>query len=211
MKKSMCCLVAIVFIALFFSGCASMQGFLDKILVCEETEAPVDSDGDGVVDCKDKCPDTPKGVAVDPNGCPLDTDGDGVYDYLDKCPGTLKGVPVNVDGCFTLKGLHFDTDKAELKTGLGYFKELDLVADVLIKNPDVKGEVQGHTDNVGNAEYNQNLSERRAASVKEYLVSKGIAAERLVVKGYGLTLPIASNDTKEGRAKNRRVQLKEIK
>jgi len=149
-----------------------------------------------------------KGVAVDSKGCPLDTDGDGVYDYLDKCPGTLRGVPVNVDGCFTLKGLHFDTDKAELKTGLGYFKELDLVADVLIKNPDVKGEVQGHTDNVGNAEHNQNLSERRAASVKEYLVSKGIAAERLVVKGYGLTLPIASNDTKEGRAKNRRVQLK---
>jgi OOP family OmpA-OmpF porin len=237
MKKTMC-LVAIVFIAVFFSGCAS---FLDKVLVCEEPAVPVDSDGDGVPDCKDKCPDTPKGVAVDSKGCPLDSDGDGVPDYLDKCPktpkgvavdskgcpldsdgdgvpdyldkcpGTLKGVPVNVDGCFTLKGLHFDTDKAELKTGLGYFKELDLVADVLIKNPDVKGEVQGHTDNVGSAEYNQNLSERRAASVKEYLVSKGIAAERLEVKGYGLTMPIASNDTKEGRAKNRRVQLREIK
>ena len=210
MKKIMC-LVAVVFVAVFFSGCASMQGFLDKILVCEEAEAPVDSDGDGVVDCKDKCPDTPKGVAVCEMGCPLDTDGDGVYNYLDKCPGTLKGVPVNADGCYFLKGLHFDTDKAELKTGLGYFKELNLVADILSKNPDVKGEVQGHTDNVGNAEYNQNLSEHRAASVKEYLVSKGIAAERLVVKGYGLTLPIASNDTEEGRAKNRRVRLKEIK
>jgi OOP family OmpA-OmpF porin len=237
MKKTMC-LVAIVFIAVFFSGCA---GFLDKVLVCEEPAVPVDSDGDGVPDCKDKCPDTPKGVAVDSkgcpldsdgdgvpdnldkcpdtpkgvavdsNGCPLDTDGDGVYDYLDKCPGTLKGVPVDADGCYFLKGLHFDTDKAELKPGLGYFKELDLVADILIKNPDVKGEVHGHTDNVGSAEYNQNLSERRAESVKKYLVSKGIVAERLVVKGYGLTMPVASNDTKEGRAKNRRVQLKEIK
>jgi OOP family OmpA-OmpF porin len=177
MKKTMC-LLTIVFVAFFFSGCAS---FLDKILVCEEAAVPVDTDGDGVPDCSDKC------------------------------PGTLKGVPVNADGCYFLKGLHFDTDKAELKAGLGYFKELDLVADVLIKNPDVKGEVQGHTDNVGNAEYNQNLSERRAASVKEYLVSKGVAAERLTVKGYGLTMPIASNDTKEGRAKNRRVQLKEIK
>jgi OOP family OmpA-OmpF porin len=210
MKKVMC-LVAVVFVAVFLSGCASMQGLLDKILVCEEAEAPVDADGDGVVDCKDKCPDTPKGVAVDPKGCPLDTDGDGVYDYLDKCPGTLKGAPVNVDGCVVLKGLHFDTDKAELKTGLGYFKELDMVADVLIKNPAVRGEVQGHTDNVGSAEYNQQLSERRAESVKKYLVGKGIAAERIVAKGYGLSMPIASNDTKEGRAKNRRVQLKEIK
>jgi OOP family OmpA-OmpF porin len=206
MKKIMC-LVAIVFIAFFFSGCASMKGFL----VCEEAPVPVDSDGDGVPDCKDKCPDTPKGVAVNSKGCPLDTDGDGVVDGKDKCPGTLKGVPVDADGCYFLKGLHFDTDKAELKPGLGYFKELDLVADILIKNPNVKGEVHGHTDNVGSAEYNQNLSERRAESVKKYLVNKGIAAERMVVKGYGLTQPVASNDTKEGRAKNRRVQLKEIK
>jgi OOP family OmpA-OmpF porin len=237
MKKTIC-LVAIVFIAFFFSGCTS---FLDKVLVCEEAPAPVDSDGDGVPDCKDKCPDTPKGVAVDSkgcpldsdgdgvvdgkdkcpdtpkgvavdsNGCPLDSDGDGVVDGKDKCPGTLKGAPVNADGCFFLKGVYFDTDKAELKSGLGYFKELDIAVDILSKNPDIKGEVQGHTDNVGSAEYNQKLSERRAATVKEYLVSKGIAAERMVVKGYGLTQPVASNDTKEGRAQNRRVQLKSIK
>ena len=144
MKKTMC-LVAIVFMAVFFSGCA---GFLDKILVCEEPAVPVDSDGDGVPDCKDKCPDTPKGVAVDLNGCPLDSDGDGVPDYLDKCPGTLKGAPVNADGCVILKGLHFDTDKADLKPGVGYFKELNMVADVLIKNPEVKGEILGHTYNV---------------------------------------------------------------
>jgi OOP family OmpA-OmpF porin len=240
MKKVMC-LIAVVFMAFFFSGCASTQGVWDKILGCEDMPVPVDTDGDGVVDCKDKCPNTPKGVKVCKDGCPLDTDGDGVvdykdkcpntpkgvkvckdgcpldsdgdgvYDYLDKCPGTLKGVPVNADGCYVLKGLYFDTDSAELKSGVGYFKELDLVAEVLKKNPEVKGEIQGHTDNVGSAEYNLKLSERRAASVKAYLVSKGIAAERLTAKGYGLTQPIASNDTKEGRAKNRRVQLKEIK
>jgi OOP family OmpA-OmpF porin len=237
MKKTIC-LVAIVFMAVFFSGCA---GFLDKILVCEEPAVPVDSDGDGVPDCRDncpdtpkgvavdsngcpldsdgdgvpdyldKCPDTPKGVAVDSNGCPLDSDGDGVPDYLDKCPGTLKGAPVNADGCVILKGLHFDTDKADLKPGVGYFKELNMVADVLIKNPDVKGEILGHTDNVGSAEYNQKLSERRAESVKAYLVNKGIAAERIVTKGLGLTQPMASNDTVEGRAQNRRVQFKRIK
>ena len=205
MKKTMC-LVAIVFIAIFFSGCA---GFLDKVFVCEEPAVPVDSDGDGVPDCNDKCPGTPKGVAVDSNGCPLDTDGDGVYDYLDKCPGTPKGAHVNVNGCWILKDVNFDTDKSDIKAG--FFDELDLVASILSKNPTLKIEVQGHTDNVGSADYNQKLSERRAAAIEKYLVNKGIADERMDVKGLGLTMPVASNDTEEGRAQNRRVQLKSIK
>lgn len=208
MKKTMC-LITILFAALFFSGCASTQGVWDKILGCEDAPVPVDTDGDGVVDCKDKCPNTPKGVAVDPDGCPLDTDGDGVYDYLDKCPRTPKGAKVNTSGCWILTGVNFDTDKSDIS--IVYSPKLDEVAVVLTKNPGVKVEVQGHTDNIASAKYNQKLSERRAAAVKEYLVGKGIAAERMIEKGFGLTAPIATNDTEEGRAQNRRVQLKAIK
>jgi len=238
MKKTMC-LITIVFIALFFSGCASMQGFMDKILVCEEAPVPVDSDGDGVFDCKDKCPNTPKGVAVCPTGCPLDsdgdgvvdskdkcpdtpkgvavnskgcpkdTDGDGVYDYQDKCPGTPKGAKVNNIGCRTLAGVNFDTDKSVIKPGFAV--KLNKVADVLKKNPGLKIEIQGHTDNVGNAAYNLKLSERRATAVNEYLVNQGIVAEKMTAKGFGLTAPAATNDTEEGRAQNRRVELTPIK
>ncbi len=238
MKKTIF-LATIVLVSVLFSGCASMQGFMDKILVCEEPASPVDSDGDGVADCKDKCPDTPKGVAVDSSGCPLDTDGDGVPDYLDKCPkdanktepgvcgcgildtdsdgdgvadckdkcpDTLKGASVNVNGCWTLKDVTFDTDKTDIKPR--FFAELNKVADILSKNPDIKVEIQGHTDNVGRAAYNQKLSERRAAAVEKYLINKGVSDERMEVKGYGLTLPIASNDTEDGRSQNRRVQFK---
>lgn len=80
---------------------AAMNSFVDKVFVGGDKPAPKpkDSDGDGVIDAKDRCPDTPRGVRVDMNGCPLDSDGDGVYDYLDKCPGTPKGTPVDASGC----------------------------------------------------------------------------------------------------------------
>jgi OOP family OmpA-OmpF porin len=164
-----------------------------------------DSDGDGVVDSKDKCPDTPRGVKVDSFGCPLDSDGDGVPDYLDKCPNTPKGVKVNEAGCWVCKGLNFDFNKSDIKPM--YYPCLDETVDYLNSQPAMNVEVQGHTDNIGSQKYNQKLSEERAMSVMNYLVSKGIAKERLSIKGFGFSNPVDTNNTEEGRAKNRRVQF----
>ena len=107
-----------------------------------------------------------------------------------------------------LTGVNFDTNKADIKPGS--YQVLDDAVDVLKKNPQVKLEVRGHTDNRGSAKYNQQLSEKRAKSVVDYFVSKGIEQTRMKSAGYGLTKPAASNDTPEGRAQNRRVELKPI-
>ena len=178
--------------------------FLEKRMA----PVPLDSDGDGVVDNKDQCPDTPQGVAVDSRGCPLDSDGDGVYDYLDKCPGTPKGASVDARGCWIIKGVKFDTAKWDIKPAS--YRNLNEVADVLRKNPALKVEIEGHTDNRGAAAYNRNLSEKRAIAVMEYFIAKGIAPNRLTAVGYGFSKPAASNDTPAGRAQNRRVELTPI-
>ena len=201
---------------------AAMAAFVQDALLTRQVES--DSDGDGVPDAKDRCPDTPRGVKVDASGCPIDSDGDGVYDYLDKCPGTPRGTKVDAQGCplpiatksaevtaagtWIYKGVQFETNKADLKASS--YPVLDEIVAGLKAQPSIRVEVQGHTDNTGKADYNQQLSERRAQSVVNYLVGKGIAAERLVPKGYGLTRPIASNNTAEGRARNRRVELKPL-
>jgi OmpA-OmpF porin, OOP family len=169
---------------------------------------PMDSDQDGVTDDLDRCPGTPIGVKVDARGCPLDSDGDGVYDYLDKCPGTPKDAKVNAQGCWILGGILFDTNKSDIKPD--FYPELDAVVAVLEKNTALNIKIKGHTDNIGKAAYNMKLSESRAKAVMEYLVKKGIDPQRLSAKGYGLTLPMAGNDTPHGRAKNRRVELEPI-
>jgi OOP family OmpA-OmpF porin len=170
---------------------------------------PLDSDGDGVPDYLDKCPNTPKGVEVNTEGCPLDTDGDGVYDYLDRCPGTPLGAKVDDRGCWVLNNLHFDYDKAEIKPV--DYPILDEALSVMKKNPGLRISVQGHTCSMGSAGYNKKLSMRRAGAVAGYFKKKGIAADRLEVEGYGLTQPVASNLTEEGRVKNRRVELHPVK
>jgi OOP family OmpA-OmpF porin len=175
----------------------------------EKSAPPKDSDGDGVYDDMDRCPDTPRGVKVDASGCPLDSDGDGVYDYLDKCPDTPKGASVDNRGCWILKNVYFDTDKWDIKPK--FYAELDKVVSVLRENPSLKIEIQGHTDNVGTARYNQKLSEKRANAVMQYLLEKGTAQSRLNAVGFGFRHPAASNDTPEGRAKNRRIELKLIR
>jgi OOP family OmpA-OmpF porin len=159
-------------------------------------------------------------VKVDKDGCPLDSDGDGVPDYLDKCPGTPAGVKVDKDGCppppapvekaivekgrATLK-VHFDFDKAVVKNQ--YHDEIGNLAEVLRKYPDLKIMIEGHTDSTGDVNYNERLSLRRAEAVQKYLVEKfGIAASRLSAKGFGESLPVASNATREGRQQNRRVE-----
>ena len=188
------------------AGVGGVVGGAVGLFRCRADEA--DSDGDGVSDSKDKCPGTPAGVAVDAMGCPKDADGDGVPDYKDKCPKTPKGAKVNTAGCWILKGVWFDTDKADIKPGM----EATIIeaVQVLKQNPGLKVQIQGHTDNIGNASYNQKLSEKRAESVRQFFLKNGIAADRLSATGYGLTQPVATNDTEEGRAQNRRVQIKPI-
>jgi OOP family OmpA-OmpF porin len=136
-----------------------------------------------------------------------DSDGDGVLDDQDECPDTPKGATVNSKGCWTLKGVVlFDFDKYDIKPEA--YPLLDEVVTIVKKNPQMEMEMQGHTDNVGSAEYNQGLSERRAQAVMDYLVRNGIDPERLSYRGYGLTRPAASNDTEEGRTQNRRAELR---
>jgi outer membrane protein OmpA-like peptidoglycan-associated protein len=174
-----------------------------------------DRDGDGVPDSEDLCPDEAGPAELD--GCP-DDDGDGIPNYQDKCPNE-PGPPEN-DGCplapgqpgvvfgsagIQLKGaILFDTGKDTIKRES--FSLLDQLAKLIGEHSELKLiRVEGHTDNVGAAAYNKDLSARRAASVVRYLVGKGVAQSRLVAAGYGFEKPIASNATALGRAKNRRV------
>ena len=170
---------------------------------------PPDSDGDGVPDSIDQCPNTPQGVQVDAVGCPLDSDHDGVPDYLDKCPGTPPGLKVDAQGCemeeMVLRGVNFKTNSAELEPDSADI--LDGVVAVLRQRPDAKAEIHGYTDARGSDAYNLKLSERRAASVVDYLVAHGIARDGLRAVGFGKDSPVASNDTAEGRAQNRRVTV----
>ena len=194
------------------------DGVVDDVDKCPNTPrgmevdaqgCPLDSDGDGVINDADKCPNTPPGVAVDGSGCPPDSDGDGVPDYLDQCPSTPVGATVNEVGCWSLKATML------FDTNSSYIKIeanplLDEVVTILEKNPQLKVEIQGYADNTGTPEYNQWLSERRAKRVMDYLVTKGIDSARLEAKGYGSTNPVASNATEAGRAQNRRVELKRM-
>ncbi len=187
----------------------------------DDRGCPLDSDGDGVPDGIDQCPDTPKGWPVDDRGCPKDSDGDGVPDGADQCPDTPRGTPVDARGCpqppkaaplfeegkkeLVLEGVNFETDKAILTPDS--LAALDRVAASLKDWPDVRVEVGGHTDSQGSSSHNMKLSAQRAETVKDYLAGKGVDPSRMTVKGYGSTRPIADNKTKEGRAKNRRVDL----
>ena len=149
-----------------------------------------DNDGDGIPDTADKCPDQPetKNNYQDEDGCP-----DEVPAEVKKFTGVIEGIT-------------FKTGSAEILKGS--FSVLDRAVKVLKDYPDVKLEISGHTDNVGKPAYNQDLSQRRAESVKQYFVSQGIAPERLTTVGYGMDRPIADNKTKDGKAKNRRTEFK---
>ncbi len=172
---------------------------------------PNDSDGDGVTDDKDQCPNTPAGEPVDANGCELDDDGDGVVNRLDECPGTAAGVQVDIKGCeikeeIRLEGVNFETNSDRLLPGAEAI--LNDAAATLGKNPTIRVEVAGHTDSDGAAEYNESLSSRRAQTVRDYLAVRGVAADRMTVRGYGEAQPIADNTTADGKAQNRRVVLR---
>lgn len=176
----------------------------------EPAPSTLDTDGDGVPDARDRCPDTPAGVEVDRFGCEKDSDGDGVADSKDKCPDTRRGAVVDRDGCevqvtIDLEGVHFEFDKAVLRPESK--ATLDAAVKILKEHPQLNVEVAGHTDAVGAEAYNLDLSKRRARAVFDYLVANGIDSDRLTTNGYGESRPIATNDTAEGRALNRRTEL----
>ncbi|MFU8765992.1 MAG: OmpA family protein, partial [Haliea sp.] len=143
---------------------------------------------------------------------PLDSDGDGVTDDRDKCPGTAPGTRVDADGCplpvaqvasIKLK-VNFDFDSSVVKEH--YFADISELAAFLKRFDDLQVQVEGHTDSVGPENYNQQLSQRRAQAVVDLLVNQhGIAVNRLEAIGYGEARPVATNDTADGRAENRRV------
>jgi outer membrane protein OmpA-like peptidoglycan-associated protein len=166
-----------------------------------------DTDGDGINDEADKCP-TIAGIARY-NGCPIpDTDGDGVNDEEDRCPD-VPGVVEN-RGC---PKIDFQAHEVTFQSGKSILliqgkKELDVLVDVLQKNPTVRVSLEGHTDNTGTDKINDPLSVKRAEAAKAYLVSKGIEESRLETSGFGSKSPVADNKTAQGRKLNRRVEVK---
>jgi outer membrane protein OmpA-like peptidoglycan-associated protein/opacity protein-like surface antigen len=166
-----------------------------------------DTDGDGINDEEDKCP-TVAGLARY-QGCPIpDTDGDGVNDEEDRCPD-VPGVIEN-KGCpkidFQASDVTFQSGKAILLAAGK--KELDVLADLLKKNPTVRVSLEGHTDNSGTDKVNDPLSVKRAEAAETYLVSKGIEADRMETAGFGSKVPVADNKTAAGKKLNRRVEVK---
>jgi outer membrane protein OmpA-like peptidoglycan-associated protein len=174
-----------------------------------------DSDGDGINDEEDKCP-TQAGIAAN-EGCPVsDRDNDGIADADDKCPD-IAGIAAN-NGCpevsanvtkslgTAAQNIKFGTRNATLTTRSN--ASLDQIVRLMNENPGMKIRVEAHTDNVGEEDANEDLSSSRAEAVKAYLVSKGIAEDRIRTEGFGEEMPIADNNTAAGRAKNNRIEIK---
>ncbi len=204
------------------NGCPDSDGdgIADKDDACPnepglaELSGCPDSDGDGIADKDDDCPNE-AGPAAN-NGCPWpDTDGDGVPDKDDLCPdkvGTVanQGCPELTEGVAKslndyAKTILFDTGKSSIKEQSAGV--LQNIIQILEEYKNARFNIEGHTDSVGRAETNQRLSEERAGAVRNYLIENGIASDRLVSRGYGEDRPIASNNTREGRRTNRRVEI----
>ena len=209
------------------------DGVYDGIDQCPDTPkgctvdahgCPSDADGDGVCNGLDQCPDTPKGCTVDAHGCPIDSDGDGVCDGVDQCANTPTGVKVNSKGCpvaevtaretelldtgrIRISNINFDTNKATIRPDA--YAVLDTVGNVLTKWPGLNIEIGGHTDSRGTDKYNQDLSQRRAASVRAYLLAHftQLKAEQLTSKGYGESVPLVPNTSRANMQLNRRVEF----
>jgi outer membrane protein OmpA-like peptidoglycan-associated protein len=208
-------------------GCPDTDndGILDFLDGCPETYGPKenkgcpwpDTDNDGLLDKDDDCPYL--AGPIKNKGCPFqDTDNDGVLDKDDDCPNTPG--PVANKGCPVIEKeveeiLKMAFDNLEFETGKDIIKEVSLpslteLAEVLKKKTAWGLQISGHTDNVGDDQKNMILSKKRAEAVKAFLVSQGVDAARLNTLYFGETMPIATNDTPEGRQKNRRVEMKII-
>jgi outer membrane protein OmpA-like peptidoglycan-associated protein len=210
-----------------FEGCpvdADGDGVPDGIDTCaatpqgakvDEKGCPLDADGDGVADGIDTCDATPAGLKVDAKGCPIDSDGDGLKDDVDKCPAFAGPGGVDAEGCPTFRldkttrvnlptvrfapGSSTLTDAARadltaLVAALGFYKDVTI-------------DVEGHTDDVGSERDNFLVSLERARAVRRFLTDAGISAERITARGFGEIRPIGDNETAEGRAQNRRIEI----
>ena len=201
------------------------DGFFDEDDACPDEPGvapdgcPVgDRDADGFPDDEDACPDEP---GVEPDGCPdLDADGDGIpipqdqcpdepetfngFEDEDGCPDTLPEEVTSFEG--TLEGVFFDVGKATLRPQSR--SKLDEAVAVMQRNPGFHVEISGHTDSTGNRDLNMELSRSRAESVKAYLVEHGIPGDRIHTRGAGPDEPIDSNTSKDGRARNRRIEFR---
>ncbi len=211
------------------------DGIFDPEDACPKEPGPAknrgcpigDRDGDGILDDNDKCPDDPedKDEFEDEDGCPdPDNDADGILDVNDECPlepETVNGVD-DEDGCpdvkLNLVEVRRDIGKIEIKQKVYFetgksvirsvsFELLSEVAQAIKSNKGMNVLVEGHTDSVGSNTFNMGLSQRRADSVRDYLVAKGVEADRLTAIGFGEEKPIDSNQTRAGREKNRRVEF----
>lgn len=180
-------------------GCPG-KGLLDA--PCQVPKE-ADTDGDGIVDSKDKCPTV---YAKTADGCPAP---EPVAEPAPAPAPALAPAAAPAPKKLVLEGVNFDHDKATLREDAHPI--LDQAAEGLKEWGDVKVEVAGYTDSRGKDKYNLKLSQRRAEAVRAYLISKGVAADRLTAKGFGETKPVADNKTAEGRFKNRRVELIEQK
>ena len=227
----------------------------------DKSGCPFDSDNDGIPDYLDKCPNTPEGIKVDKNGCPLDSDGDGVPDYLDKCPGTPAGTKVDQSGCEIQEKIQrkessrqnekpretvpakpsvnistpppvsptenlttyspntskitinadetFEPGTEIIKTSA--YSSLNNIVNFLKKDPWTKWKVQGYVDSQAPEERKLSISYEEADAIMKYFISKGLPSFQFQVYGLGDASPVASNDTPEGRRKNRRVEIVKIK
>ncbi len=202
----------------------TVNDFEDEDGCPDESPPASDKDKDGIPDDTDECPEEPedKDGFEDADGCPdLDNDKDGIPDAIDKCPlepETINGVDDD-DGCpdkgpsqvrlgkdeiETLQPVYFDTDRSRVRHA--FHNTLGQIASLLKAHPEIgRCGIEGHTDDTGPPDWNQKLSMLRAAAVVEFLANKGVDPKRLVPIGHGEELPWASNETPEGRAKNRRV------
>ena len=205
------------------NGCPDTDGdgILDKDDMCptekgsKELKGCPDKDGDGIIDKDDKCPDVAGLAKFD--GCP-DRDGDGIPDKDDKCPD-VAGTAANF-GCPEVKVevakvpeiskvVYFATGIANFKAI--YKKDLDEVVTYMQENAGIKLNIDGHADELGSEALNMRLSDRRAANVIKYLISKGVPTDRLIKAAYGESMPAADNKTAAGRTLNRRVEIKNVK
>ena len=169
--------------------------------------------GQGFVECADAI-NSPEETAAYVNKIFLsriryvDKDGDGINDDKDECPNTPAGARVTINGCWIIGKIHFQSDSWTIQSEM--YPYLDEIVAILENNPNLWMEIQGHTDYTGTSEHNYILSKNRAKAVMNYLIQKGISADRLTSTGYGSTKPIKSNKTEAGKALNRRVELNPI-
>ena len=217
-------------------GCpadSDADGVPDGVDQCANTPAgarvdargcPSDADQDGVPDGIDQCPNTPTGTQVDARGCSSDSDNDGVTDDKDLCPFTQANIQVDAQGCplelterevelldkgvITARDIHFQTAKWDILPESRPI--LDEIGKILIQWPQLRIEIGGHADARGSDSYNMDLTQKRAQSVLDYLLTNfpQITRDQYTARGYGERTPVASNRTVEGMARNRRVEFK---